>query len=535
MGAGGGVLLLEMLRALCGVGRFCAGGRHAIRGARGARALAGEALVTTGLRLPLPGGEGTDSGMREAVGRVDGVDARDVVVGGKGDVFVGVGERTSWGGVERVLGRGGGGRIVVVRDVFDRCGERAGLRDVMRIVGGDVCAVLKGVVGGPGAGEGFRMKRFVNEYVVGQGEWRCVRNDVDLVEWLHLNGYRILPVESRTELERVERGEMPVPLQQSTNHVLMCSPTAFEFNEDAAEDNRFMNVLEAREENGEPSRAVRRRVLDEFAALHDRLVDRVNGVGVTCHLFTSNAPMGFASHELGAPDALFPNNTFSTHTNLETGKSCMLVLYPMKAESRRRERRIAQRLLSRGRYTHVYDMTREEESQRFLEGTGSLVLDRVNHIAYVALSARSDLDLARTWARVMGYTVVPFSSFDEEGHPIYHTNVMMSIGTRVAVVCSECIRDPAERHLVLDSLRSTGHHVVDITMDQVNAFCGNVLELEDFYARQCLVMSTGAFNAYTQEQREALTEHTSRLVHADIPTIEHVGGGGVRCTIAELF
>lgn len=215
----------------------------------------------------------------------------------------------------------------------------------------------------------------------------------------------------------------------------------------------------------------------------------------------------------------------------------MLVLYPMKTPSRRKERDNFERLLSRGRYTHIYDMTREENAYQpsFLEGTGSLVLDRVNHIAYVALSSRSDLRLARAWARVMGYSVLPFTALDKEGRPIYHTNVMMAIGTRVAVLCSESITDRHQREMVRDSLRSTGHALVEISLDQVGKFCGNVLELENFYGEQVIVMSTAAYNSFTQEQRETMLGHVTHLLHSDISTIEAVGGGGVRCTIAELF
>lgn len=248
-------------------------------------------------------------------------------------------------------------------------------------------------------------------------------------------------------------------------------------------------------------------------------------------------PSNYILDALQQIDALFPNNTFSTHTNLETGSSCMLVLYPMKAPSRRKERENFERLLSRGRYTHIYDMTREEDANppSFLEGTGSLVLDRVNRIAYVALCARSDLRLANTWGRVMGYSVLPFTALDSAGRPIYHTNVMMAIGTRVAIVCSESIVDRKQRAAVLDTLRSTGHHVIEISLEQVHKFCGNVLELENFYGDQVMVMSTQAHDGFTEEQREAMLGHVSQLLHSDISTIEKVGGGGVRCTIAELF
>lgn len=419
----------------------------------------------------------------------------------------------------------GEGKVAAVKDVFDRDGERERLSDWFAVVADDVVAVLKDVVKPTST-----TRRFVNEYVRAGGgpaaPYTLVRNDVDLIEYLHSNGLRVVPVASKSELVALRDGEKPIPAQQSTNHVLACAPTAFQFNSSAAADNHFMTD-EDRAVAHQPS--LRRQVLTEFARLHEKLTDRRDGVGALVHLFT---------HEdyHNTPDACFPNNTFSTHTNLETGSACVLVLYPMKDETRRKERRLVQRLLQFGRYTQVYDLTREEDAANpaFLEGTGSLVLDRVNHIAYVALSQRSDIGLARAWARVMGYTLVPFTATDRVGRPIYHTNVMMSIGTGVAVVCGESIADEEERAHVMDMLGATGHAVVDISQDQVERFCGNVLELESFYGEQVMVMSTGAHDAFSQAQREVMLEHTARLVHADISTIEKVGGGGVRCTIAEL-
>lgn len=442
--------------------------------------------------------------------------------------FVGVGLNTNWPALHAAMEAGvfgmHGGKVAAVKDVFDRSGERQTLSDWFALVADDVVAVLKDVVKPTN-----NTRRFVNEYVRADGTgapYSLVRNDVDLIEYLHSNGLRVIPVSSKAELAALREGQKPIPAQQSTNHVLACAPTAFQFNQSAASDNHFMT--DEQRAVAEQS-SLRRQVLTEFADLHAKLTDRRDGVGALVHLFT---------HEdwHNTPDACFPNNTFSTHTNLETGSACVLVLYPMKDETRREERRLVQRLLQFGRYTQVYDLTREEDTTNpaFLEGTGSLVLDRVNHIAYVALSQRSDLGLARAWARVMGYTLVPFTSVDRHGRAIYHTNVMMSVGTGVAVVCGESIVDEAERAHVMDTLRTTGHAVVDISQDQIERFCGNVLELESFYGEQVMVMSTGAHDAFREDQRELLLEHTARLVHADISTIEKVGGGGVRCTIAEL-
>eukprot|EP00178_Gracilaria_changii_P001729 TRINITY_DN1241_c0_g1_i2.p1 TRINITY_DN1241_c0_g1~~TRINITY_DN1241_c0_g1_i2.p1 ORF type:complete len:559 (+),score=74.24 TRINITY_DN1241_c0_g1_i2:411-2087(+) len=448
------------------------------------------------------------------------------LISGTTAIFIGVGLETNWPAVLAALEADIFKRrkVVIVRDVFDRSEHRKTLSDFLAFVADDVVAVLRSIVK-PSAIE----RRFVNEFVWVDGAYKPVRTDVELISYLHGSGFRVIPVDTSSQLARMRDGIDPIPVQQSTNHVLACAPTAFSFNQSAAADNHFMSGQPAQLDFHDGGAALRRKVLTEFSGLHSALVDRVHGVGAHVHLFT---------HEdwHNTPDACFPNNTFSTHTNIETGSSCVLVLYPMKADTRRKERRLVQRLLTRGRYTHVYDLTREEEAEppRFLEGTGSLVLDRINRVAYVALSQRSDLGLARAWAKVMDYNLVPFTSLDRQGRPIYHTNVMMSVGTRVAVVCLESIVDQRERDMVVTSLKETGHAIVDISYEQVEHFCGNVLELESFYADQVMVMSTAAHNAFTESQRDILLSGLERLVHSDISTIEKVGGGGVRCTIAEL-
>lgn len=541
-----------------------------------------QAIPSTAHALPLAGGDTTRElrnkmhydilqkisklNLMSCHGKIHG----DDIVATENAVFVGVGLQSNWPGLLTALEHDvfGVRRVVVVRDVFDRSSDRQCLRDWFAVIADDIVAMHRDVLKA-----GVTRRRFVNEYVPkyegsshdgesngvlsstvetvrnlvsdggsgqerGSGGYRLVRNDIDMVEYLHSSGWRVLPVDSVQELNELQDGERQIPAQQSTNHVLACAPTAFNFNEGAATDNYFMHasISPMTDATSAPTTKIskqdvlRRQVLTEFANLHAALVDRRDGVGAHVHLFT---------HEdwHDTPDACFPNNTFSTHTNLETGDACVLVLYPMRDESRRKERRLVQRLLSRGRYTHVYDLTREESCDKpsFLEGTGSLVLDRVNRIAYLALSQRSDLKLAKAWGRVMGYSIVPFTSVDAEGRPIYHTNVMMAVGSRVAVVCSESIADHKERHHVLSLLKDTGHAVVDIDYAQVNKFCGNVIELESFFGEQMLVMSTAAHDAFTEKQRETLLGGVTRLVHADISTIERIGGGGVRCTIAELF
>jgi hypothetical protein len=163
------------------------------------------------------------------------------------------------------------------------------------------------------------------------------------------------------------------------------------------------------------------------------------------------------------------------------------------------------------------------------------VLDRRNRIAYVALSPRADPTLARLWARIMDYQLVLFDSVDAQGRAIYHTNVMMAIGTRAAIVCSESIPDEHSRARVLDSLKATDHEIVDISLEQVSAFCGNCLEMESYRGEQNFVMSTSAYDAFTEDQRAVLLDASAGIVHSPIDTIERYGGGGVRCAIAELF
>lgn len=313
--------------------------------------------------------------------------------------------------------------------------------------------------------------------------------------------------------------------RQSSNEVLMVAPTAFGFNEQAAQDNSFMH---AAARPGEGS-SLTCQVLKEFAGLHHQLTEVA---GVKVNLF---------QHGLhhGTPDACFPNNWFSTHPAGEAAgglKQNTLVLYPMKCPNRAAERRpeIIDVLKARG-YNAVYDMSPAEKEGGYFEGTGVLVLDRINGVAYVDISERADEKLAQQWVDRMGYNrLVAFRSTDLRKKPVYHTNVMMAIGTDVAIVCAESVRDDKERRNLLDSLRKT-HEVVEISLQQMDALCGNALELEDGRGLPVMAMSTQAYNAFTPEQRKVMRRHVADIVHAPIDTLENVGGGGVRCTLAELF
>ena len=192
-------------------------------------------------------------------------------------------------------------------------------------------------------------------------------------------------------------------------------------------------------------------------------------------------------------------------------------------------------MLSHWGYPRVVDLTGEEAGGLYFEGTGVLVLDRINGVAYVALSERADAGLAEKWVQEMGYRdLVTFRSTDGHSGTVYHTNVMMAIGTDVAVVCLESVEDEGERRRLAEALGRT-HAVVDITRGQMAALCGNVLELEDGRGLPVLAMSTQAYNAFTEDQRRVLRRHVAALHHAPIDTLEHIGGGGVRCTLAEIF
>ncbi len=328
--------------------------------------------------------------------------------------------------------------------------------------------------------------------------------------------------------------------RQSTNEVLMVAPTAFGFNAQAAQDNTFMNAGAPSGGAAAPGGAVTRAVLAEFAGLHHELTEVA---GVRVNLF---------QHALqhGTPDAVFPNNWFSTHAAGEgggvggssgpaggAGSGSTLVFYPMKCPNRAAERRadVVAALAALG-FGRTLDLVAGEEAAgRYFEGTGVLVLDRVRGVAYVALSERADARLAERWAHEMGYKeVVTFHATDAAGAPVYHTNVMMAIGTGVAVACLESVADERERRRLRAALERH-HEVVDISRAQMAALCGNVLELEDGRGLPVLALSTRAYNAFTGDQRRALRRHVAALHHAPIDTLEHVGGGGVRCTLAEIF
>lgn len=302
-----------------------------------------------------------------------------------------------------------------------------------------------------------------------------------------------------------------------TNRVLMIQPLNFGCNPETACDNHFQNTgtgLQAKEAKEKATR--------EFAGL----VSALTAAGVQVNVEEDQ-------EDVVVPDAVFPNNWISFD-----GDRRLLVLYPMMAEVRRKERRWE--LVQKWRKllgAAVIDFSGYEEEDKFMEGTGSLVLDRSNNVAYACRSARTHPDVVHHFCQALSYKPVVFSASQRVGSdlkPIYHTNVMMSVGEDIAIVCLDTIRDKQEREMVRLSLEASGRTIVTITEEQVNSFLGNVLQLSTQVGNKLLVMSTCSYNSLDESQKQQI-EASSTIVHAPVDTIETLGGGGVRCMIAEVF
>ncbi len=298
----------------------------------------------------------------------------------------------------------------------------------------------------------------------------------------------------------------------------MIRPVAFRMNEQTAVNNYYQKVLD-----GLLPATVNAKAQQEFDAFVSKL--RAVGVDVTVVDDTSNPD---------TPDSIFPNNWVSFHENGD------VALYPMFAENRRQERRedILDILEDKGFViNNIMDYTSAEEDGFFLEGTGSLVLDRVNSKAYCALSPRADEELFIEFCEDFDYAPVIFEAFqtvDSERKLIYHTNVMMCVGETFAVICSDCIDDKKERKMVLDNLKENGKEIILITEAQMNSFAGNMLEVCGASDKRYLVMSAAAHQSLTPKQIEQLQKH-AEILSSSLDTIEACGGGSARCMMAEIF
>lgn len=297
---------------------------------------------------------------------------------------------------------------------------------------------------------------------------------------------------------------------QTTKHILMIRPVGFKFNEQTAGNNKFQQASEQLN--------VQEQALQEFDSFVALL--RSNEVEVTVINDTPDPE---------TPDSIFPNNWISFHEN------GAVFLYPMFSENRRQERRtdILDQLRKSFQIHTITDLSDYEKQELYLEGTGSMVLDRQHRTAYACISLRTDRGLFLNWCEKAGYTPVTFKADDKDGFPIYHTNVMMCIGDRFAVICLETIQNPQEREMVMQHLIGNGLEIIEISIDQMAHFAGNMLQVENKNGAKLLVMSEQAYLSLNATQ-VFLLEKYNKLVYSPLYTIEKNGGGSARCMLAEI-
>lgn len=298
---------------------------------------------------------------------------------------------------------------------------------------------------------------------------------------------------------------------QTTSHLLMIRPVRFEFNAQTAVNNAFQ-LATTSEDTAQKAR-------HEFDAFAKLLME--NDVDVT---IVDDTP------DPHTPDSVFPNNWISFETD------GTLLLYPMFAENRRAERKehVVEAISQKFEVREKIDLTAWEKQSAFLEGTGSMVLDRENKIAYACLSPRTHATVMNEFCNRMGYKPVMFASTDESGKPVYHTNVMMCVADRYVVICLNSIRDTSERKKVEETILDTGKEIITISMEQMNRFAGNMLQVKNKSGEKLLVMSSQAFSSLTDDQKQKLNSF-NRIVHSPLEIIETNGGGSARCMLAEVF
>ena len=305
-------------------------------------------------------------------------------------------------------------------------------------------------------------------------------------------------------------------MSQATNSILMIRPINFGYNEETAKDNHYQ-IKELTHKNSNE------RAQKEF----DNMVKNLRQNGVSVHVFQDD------ENEY-TPDSIFPNNWVSFHENGDVG------LYPMCAENRRMERRpeVLDFLENEGfTISNIVDYSSAESENKFLEGTGSMILDRENRLAYCSISNRSNEDLFIEFCEDFEFTPIIFNSFQTVGNkrlPIYHTNVMMCVATDYVIVCLDSIDDKKQRKNVSSFIKDSGKKLIEISENQVESFAGNMLELVNDKGESVLVMSKSAEDSLNENQKNIITKY-SRIISSDINTIETCGGGSTRCMMAEIF
>ena len=297
---------------------------------------------------------------------------------------------------------------------------------------------------------------------------------------------------------------------QTTSHILMIRPVNFLFNRQTAINNAFQIATDGND--------VQQKALKEFDSFVEKLQAKKIDVTVI-----NDTP------EPHTPDSIFPNNWISFHNDGS------VVLYPMFAENRRLERKpnIIEQIQSKFAVSNKIDLSKYEEQKKFLEGTGSIVLDRDKRIAYACISPRTDERVFREFCRIMNYEPVLFHAVDKNVFAIYHTNVMMCVADSYVVICLDCIPDKTELTTVKETINRSGKELIDISVDQMNHFAGNMLQVNNEEGKKYLVMSTQAYDALTSEQISKL-ENYNEIIHSSLNTIEKNGGGSARCMMAEV-
>jgi len=323
---------------------------------------------------------------------------------------------------------------------------------------------------------------------------------------------------TQTESRGTSSANALVKLSHLTGTVLMVSPDDFAFNPETAGSNAFQHKLK-------DTKSVTEQAMDQFDSMVSKLEE--NGIHVI------RLP---SRKDIRTPDAVFPNNWFSTHQAADGGT--ILVIYPMLTPNRRAEIRVdlVTEFLKKNGFevNAVVDLSNFTTKDIYLEGTGSMVLDRVNKVAFGSLSPRTDLKVLNTFCSLLGYRPVAFHTYDQKGKLIYHTNVIMSVGDDFAVIAADNIKDEKEKAFVLQELKKLGKKIILISPEQVDNMCGNILELKSEDGENVIVMSNTAFDHFTDEQKTELGK-SGRILPMDIHTIEKVGGGSARCMLGEVF
>jgi len=297
---------------------------------------------------------------------------------------------------------------------------------------------------------------------------------------------------------------------QTTSHILMIRPVNFAFNRETAVTNAFQ--VESNDSE------VQQKAIREF----DSFVDKLRSKRIDV-IVINDTPEPYT------PDSIFPNNWISFHNNGD------VVLYPMFAENRRLERKpnVIAEIKSKFSVSNTIDLSNYEEQHRYLEGTGSIVLDREKRIAYACVSPRTDENLFTLFCEKMNYEPVMFHAVDAKGGAIYHTNVMMCVGDKFVVICLDSIIEASEKKKVTDKIVDSGKELINIKLEQMNRFAGNMLQVNDRDGKKYLVMSTQAYESLTREQINKLQGY-NEIIHSPLDTIEKNGGGSARCMMAEV-